>query len=269
MSYATLELSREGPVRTIRLNRPERMNAVIEAMYLELEQALGDARGDAEVRCLILTGSVLRREGGKKQAFCAGADLKQHASGERNAAQRRDYIRLAHRVCRTIFEFPKPIVAAVNGPARGAGTEMALACDFLLMAEEATLGLPETGLGTFVGGGVTHVLPRLVGLARAKELVYTGRVIDGPEAVRLGLALRCCPLDRLDEEARTLALELAQKAPRSLELAKRHLQRSPRIDIGTVLDAEAEAILDCMETEDWQEGLRAFAERRKPRFRGK
>lgn len=268
MSYTTIDLSREGPLSVIRLNRPERMNAVIEAMYLEIEDALEGARGDAETRCLILTGSVLRREGSEKQAFCAGADLKQHSTGERGPAERRAYIRLAHGTVRRIFEFPKPIIAAVNGPARGAGAEMALACDFLLMADEATLALPETGLGTFVGGGVTHTLPRLVGLARARELVYTGRVVDGPEAVRLGLALRCCPLPRLAEEARALALDLAGKAPRSLELAKRHLQRSPALDIGTVLDAEAEAILDCMETEDWHEGLRAFAERRKPRFSG-
>jgi len=269
MDYETIELGCAGPVGTIRLNRPERMNAVIEAMYLEIQDALDRALSDTEIRCLVLTGSVLRRDGSERQAFCAGADLKQHAAGERSPAQRGDYIRLAHRTTQAIYEFPKPIIAAVNGPARGAGAEMALACDFLLVAEEATLALPEAGLGTFVGGGVTHLLPRLVGLARARELVYTGRVVDGREAVAWGLALRCCPLARLDEEVQALASVLAEKAPHSLALAKRHLQRSPGLDIETVLEREAEAILDCMDLEDWREGLRAFAEKRKPRFSGR
>jgi enoyl-CoA hydratase len=238
-------------------------------MYLEIQQVLAGVRDDREIRCVILTGSVLRRDGTEKQAFCAGADLKKHSAGDRTPEQRRRYILLAHETARMIHEFPKPIIAAVNGPARGAGTEMALACDLVLMAEDATLALPETGLGTMVGGGVSHLLPRLVGLARAKELVYTGRVIDGREAVRLGLALGCCPQPRLLEATRTLALEIASRAPLSLAFAKDRLQRGPRLDLGAALDLETEAILTCMDSEDWREGLRAFAEKRRPRFSGR
>jgi enoyl-CoA hydratase len=256
-------------VATIRLNRPERMNAVIEEMYTEIQDALARASADPGIRCVILTGTVLRRDGKEKQAFCAGADLKAHAAGERDADGRRRYIRLAHETTRRIHDLPKPILAAVNGPARGAGTEMALCCDLVLMAEDATLALPETGLGTFVGGGVTHLLPRLVGLARAKELIYTGRVIDGRTAVELGLALECHPAGELLDRARSLAREIADKAPISIALAKRLLQRDPGLDYETALDRETEAILTCMESEDWKEGIRAFAEKRKAEFRGR
>jgi enoyl-CoA hydratase len=269
MSFDTIELRTDGPVTTIRLKRPERMNAVCEVMYLEIQEALASVRADPTIRSLILTGSVLERDGASKQAFCAGADLKDHASAGRSPAQRRQYILLAHETLRLIYEFPRPVIAAVNGPARGAGAEMALACDFLLMAEDATLGLPETSIGTFVGGGVTYLLPRQVGLARAKELIYTGKVITGSAAAQMGLALACHPLSSLLAEAQRLARELAEKAPISLAMAKTHLQRAPDLNFVTALQREAEAILSCMNTSDWREGLRAFSEKRRPRFTGK
>jgi enoyl-CoA hydratase len=245
------------------------MNAVVEEMYTEIRNALERVDADPEVRCLILTGTVLRRDGVEKQAFCAGADLKKHSAGERDAHEQRRYIELAHDTTRSIYDFSKPVIAAINGPARGAGTEMALCCDFLLMAEEATLALPETGLGTFVGGGITHLLPRLIGVARAKELVYTGRVIDGRTAVELGLALACYPVAQLNDEARTLGRAIAERAPISIALAKRLLQRAPDLEYAAALDHETEAILRCMESEDWKEGIRAFVEKRKAEFLGR
>lgn len=268
MEYQTIQVERDGDIIVITLNRPHRMNAVIEEMYLEIQAALERARVEGH-RCLIVTGSVLERDGLVKQAFCAGADLKKHATGERTRRQNRRYIELAHETTHRIYEFPRPIIAAVNGPARGAGAELALACDFVLMAEDATLGFPETGLGTFVGGGVTHILPHLVGMARAKELVYTGRVVNGKEAVALGLALRSCALENLHEEALVLARNLASQAPIPITFAKKHLQRPSNLDLEAVLQLETEAILACMDTEDWHEGLRAFAERRPPRYQGR
>jgi len=262
--YATLD-----GVAVLRLNRPERMNAVVEEMYLDLQEGLEKAGADQEMRAVILTGSERVKDGVTKPAFSAGADLKKHATGERSREQKRGYIELAHETTRRIHAFPKPVIAAVNGPARGAGAELAVACDLILMANEATLAFPETGLGTFVGGGVTHHLPRIVGLMRAKELIYTGRVVDGPAAVRMGLALGSYPLESLHDEAVALATELAAKAPLSLGLAKEHLHRSWGRDLETVLGLEAEAILACMETEDWHEGVKAFAEKRRPKYRGK
>lgn len=268
MTYETILVDRDGPVATIRLHRPERMNAVIEAMYREIAQALAALESELDNRVVVVTGSVRVKDGIERPAFCAGADLKEHASGRRSRAERRAYIELAHGTLRRILTFPRPVVAAVNGPARGAGAELALACDFVLMADEATLALPEVGLGTFVGGGLTHLLPRLVGLARARELVYTGRVVDGREAAALGLAVRSVPGDRLADEARSLATALAAQAPRSMALAKRLLLRADD-DVETALVLETDAIVGCMETEDWAEGLRAFAEKRAPRYSGR
>jgi enoyl-CoA hydratase len=267
--HQSIEWLIDGPLATIKLNRPERMNAVIEGMYLEIQSVLDEAQEEPKIRCLILTGSVLERDGVEKQAFCAGADLKKHSTGERSPEERREYIRLAHETVRKIHQHPKPIIAAVNGPARGAGTEMALACDMILIAEEATLALPETGLGTFVGGGVTHLLPRLIGLAKAKDLVYTGKVIDGRTAVEMGLALSCHPVAGLQQEARRLATEIAERAPISIAFAKKYLQLSPTLDFDAALDLEAKAILACMDSDDWHEGLRAFGEKRKPKFDGR
>ncbi len=265
----TVLFERCGAVGLIRLNRPERMNAVIEQMYLDLNTLLDEAEADADLRALVLTGSVRQGPDGPKPAFCAGADLKAHAAGERSPWQKRAYIQLAHRSSYRLYRFAKPVIAAINGPARGAGFEMALNCDFILMADTASLAMTETGLGTFIGGGATAHLPRLVGLQQAKRLVYLGEVLDGPAAVAAGLALASHPLQRLEAEALALAERLAERAPVSLQLAKDLLQRSAERDLHTVLLAETEAILACMTTADWQEGLDAFAEKRRPSFQGR
>ena len=269
MALETVLFDRDDSVGVIRLNRPERMNAVIEQMYLDLQTVLDEVRNDASIRAVILTGSVWKRAGGEKQAFCAGADLKKHSSGDRSPWQKREYIFLAHETTRQIYEFPKPVIVAVNGPARGAGTEMALNGDFMLMADTATIGLPEIGLATFVGGGVTSHLPGMVGMMKAKELIYTGKILNGPEAVDLGLALRSVPVEQLMPEALALAKKLSEQAPISLGFAKKLIQQAPDRDLETVLLAESEAILACMNTEDWHEGIASFAEKRKPRFRGR
>ena len=268
MHYNTIKYSQDGPVGIIELDRPERMNAVVEEMYLEIQDVLGLTLSDTAIRVLVLTGSVLRKGEVEKQAFCAGADLKKHSTGERGSAQKREYIMLAHETTRRMFTFPKSIIAAVNGPARGAGAEMALSCDFIFMADDATIGFPETGLGTFVGGGVTHHLPKIIGLTKAKELIYTGRIVDGKTAVRLGLALKSVPVSKLMNEVAAFARELSEKAPLPMQLAKKRLHQSPGLDVETVLALETEAILACMDTEDWHEGIRAFNEDRKPIYKG-
>jgi enoyl-CoA hydratase len=269
MNLETVLFERKDQVGIIRLNRPERMNAVIEQMYLDLLTVLDNVRQDSSIRALILTGTVWKREKGDKQCFCAGADLKKHGEGDRTAWQKREYILLAHETTRQIYEFEKPIIAAVNGPARGAGSEMALNCDFVLMAEQASIGFPETSLGTFVGGGVTKHLTNLVGMTQAKRLVYTGEVLDGPKAVEIGLALESVPVDKLMERALELANKIAEKAPISTAFAKEHLQKALQLDLKTVLLKEAEAILACMNTEDWHEGIVSFSEKRKPIYKGK
>jgi len=268
MSYTTILYEKTGRVAIIRLNRPERMNAVIEEMYRELQDAIGEAVRDDTVRALVLTGSVLVKDGRERQAFCAGADLKEHSAGKRDHRGKRFYIELAHETTRMIYECEKPVIAAVNGAARGAGAEMALNCDFVLMADTASIAFPETGLGTFVGGGVTAHLPAMLGTMKAKELVYTGKVLGGNEAVSMGLALASYPVARLMDEAMKLAETIAAKAPVSLAYAKKRLQDAAGHDIKTVLMLETDAILSCMDTEDWHEGIRAFEEKRTPEYRG-
>ncbi len=269
MAFETVLYERDGFMGIIRLNRPERMNAVIEQMYLDIQDLLTEIRHDAHVRVLVITGSVRKGPEGEKQAFCAGADLKKHAADDRTPWQKREYILMAHETTRMIYEFPKPVIVAVNGPARGAGTEMALNGDFLFMADTATIAFPETGLATCVGGGVTYLLTQLVGSMRARELIYTGRIVHGPEAVAMGLALNSVPVDRLMPEVLSFASALAEKAPTSLSLTKELIRKGPHRDMETVLLAESEAILACMNTEDWHTGIRSFAEKRKPVFKGR
>jgi enoyl-CoA hydratase len=269
MSYKTIQFFADSNLGIIKLNRPERMNAVVEEMYQEIQQVLDETRDNKGIRALIITGSVLKKNGVEKQAFCAGADLKKHATGDRTRDQKLNYIKLAHKTTQNIYEFPKPTIAAVNGPARGAGSEMALNCDFLFIAETATIAFPEVGLATFIGGGVTRHLPQLVGMARAKELIYSGRVLDGQEAVEMALALKCFPVDSLLEEAKVFAHTLAEKGPIAMSYAKKRLQESFAMDLESVLDLETKAIVACMDTEDWHEGVAAFHEKRKPVYKGK
>lgn len=269
MDFDTLIYQKRDRVALIRLNRPERMNAVIEQMYLDLLAVFDEIAGDDQVRAVILTGTSLMRDGKPKQAFCAGADLKEHAADRRNPAQKRDYIMLAHRATGRLFELSKPVIAAVNGPARGAGAELALNCDFVFMADEASLAFSETGLGTFVGGGVTRHLVERLGIQAAKWLVYSGKVLNGPQAVACGLALRSYPIAELERESLSFAEQLAGRAPVSLAFAKRLLQAGLGRDLPAVLQDEAEAILACMDTADWHEGIASFTEKREPHFDGK
>ena len=269
MDYKTILYEKREFTGIIRLNRPERMNAVSEEMYRDLIDILEKLETDNSLRALVLTGSVRVKDGVSKQAFCAGADLKKHASGERTPAQKREYIYMAHRANLLLYSFPKPVIAAVNGAARGAGAEMAMDCDFIFMAEDATIGFPEIGLGTFVGGGVTKLLPERVGIMKARELIYTGRVLTGREAVEYSLADASFPVDELLPRVLEFAELIASSAPVSVSLAKKYLRLSPGMEIKTVLEMEAEAILQCMETEDWKEGIDAFNEKRKPLYRGR
>lgn len=269
MNYETIVFEKINNTGLIKLNRPERMNAVTETMYEELIDLLENLDTDKELRALVLTGSVRVKDGIEKQAFCAGADLKRYAAGERNDAQKRAYISLAHKANLKLYTFHKPVIAAINGPARGAGAEMAVNCDFIIMAEEASIGFPEVGLGTFAGGGVTKILPELLGIKKARELIFTGRVLSGVHAVDYGLASACYPLEELLFRSMEFADFISSRAPVSVSLAKKNLMLSPNRDIETVLEMEAEAILACMDTEDCKEGIDAFIEKRRPEYKGR
>ncbi len=259
MSYENILYEVRERVAEIRLNRPQRLNAVTQELYDELNVALSAAEADRGVHVVLLTG-----EG---RAFCVGADLKAHKAG-RTPFERRQYLNGEQAVCKRLLQLKKPVVAAVNGFALGAGAEMAIAADFILMAESAQIGLPEISLGTFLGGGVTWLLPRLVGLAKARELVFLGERIGGAEAVRIGLANRVLADDGFLDGARAFAATLATKAPFSMQLAKEQLNMSAERTLDAALVAELEGMTFASTTRDWQEGVDAFAEKRAPVFRG-
>ena len=259
MAFRTILCDVHDGIAEIRFNRPHRLNAVVQEVYSELTEALNIAEASRESRVVLLTG-----EG---RAFCVGADLKEHKAG-RTPFDRREYLRGEQTVCKRLALLSKPVVAAVNGFALGAGAEMAIASDFVVMAESAKLGLPEIGLGTFLGGGITYLLPRLVGLAKARELVFLGERIGAEEAVRIGLACRFYPNQGFLDHARAFAREIAGKAPFSMQLAKEQLNMAAERGFDGALVAELEGMMFCSTTKDWQEGVDAFTEKRVPVFRG-
>jgi enoyl-CoA hydratase len=248
-----------GATVRITLNRPERLNAVSEPLYVQLLGRLKEAESDAEVRAVLLTGSG--------RAFCVGADLKDHAARRRTPAEQRDYVALGQEVCRQIQCMSTPVVAQVRGYAVGAGAEMAVSADFLVMAEDAQMGFPEVSIGTFVGGGVTYRLARLVGLRRATDLLMLGERFTGAQALGWGLAYAAPPADDLEGATERLLATLASKSPLSLGRMKVALAQNLSLD--AALRAEADALLAMMQTADWAEGVAAFAERRTPNFPGR
>lgn len=259
MTYETLIYLKNEGIAEIHLNRPQRLNAVTQQLYDELNMALNQAEQDTDIRVIILTG--------QGRAFCVGADLKEHKQG-RTAFERRQYLQAQQSVCKRLLTLSKPIVAGVNGFALGAGAEIAMACDFILMSENAQIGLPEISIGNFLGGGVTWLLPRLVGLAKAREMVFLGERIAGAEAVKIGLANRSFPDNSFLDDTRKFAEQLATKAPFSMALAKRHLVFSAETTLDSAMTAELEGMMFVGTTKDWQEGVDAFAQKRSPVFKG-
>jgi enoyl-CoA hydratase len=244
-------------VQWLTLNRPARLNAVTLELYQELEHQVLTAGADPQVRVIVLTGSG--------RAFSVGADLKNHAGSDPSAPERREYIWASQRACRALLESPKPVVAAVRGYAIGGGAELAISSDFIVMSEDASLRFPEITIGTYVGGAASARLVNLVGTSKTKELLLLGRSLSGVEAETWGLAYRSVPDEQLLDEVAVLTEKLASAAPISIAFAKAHLNA---LD-GSVLTREADAMLSCMRTADWREGVDAFAEKRPPVFKGR
>jgi enoyl-CoA hydratase/carnithine racemase len=249
---------RDG-VATITLHRPAAANALSMELAAAVGHAFARVRHDETVRAVILTGA------GK--SFCAGADLKERRA--MTLEETRSFLRSLNNVVDAVAAFPRPVIAAINGAAFGGGLELALACDFRIAAEGAQLGLVETRLGIIPGAGGTQRLARLVGLAAAKELIFTGRRIDATQADRAGIVSNVVPADQLMDAARSLAAELAGAGPLAVTQAKKAIDGGFDLPMAAALAHERDCYEVVLESEDRNEGLAAFAEKRLPNFKGK
>jgi enoyl-CoA hydratase len=262
-------LARDGPVVTLTLNDPERRNAMSEAMGQAFVARTAELAGDAGVRAVIVTGAGA--------AFAAGGDLAMIQARADEAASRPerarrvvgDAMRSFYRLFLSVRDLPCPTIAALNGSAVGAGLCVALACDVRIASASARLGLNFTALGLHPGMGATWTLPRLVGPARAAELLYSARLIAGEEAAAIGLVNRAVPADQVMPVARALAEEFAATAPLANRAVKQALARTAAASLEDQLAFEAEEQAACFATRDVQEGLAAAKQRRKPRFEGR
>ena len=252
--------SRDGPLLTLTLNRPHRLNAVNLSLYGRLVSELERADADPSVRCVILTG--------KGRAFCAGADLKAHRDHPQSPEERHRYTQLAQRANHLIQSIGTPVVASVNGHAIGAGLELALSADFAIVAADARLRLPEVALGTFVGGGAVYTLAERVGVLKAREIIYLGDFLSGSEAAAMGVLNRSVPAAEVLDAATRLAHRLARRAPIPLAAAKKLIGPAAAMSREEALERERAALEEIFGTADWREGLAAFHDKRPPRYRG-
>jgi enoyl-CoA hydratase len=260
MAYENISLSVEEGIAILKVNRPKVLNALNRATLLEIQRALKELEKDPGVRVLIITG-----EGEK--AFVAGADISEMAP--MNPKEALEFSKLGHETLSLLEEFPCPVIAAVNGYALGGGLELVLACDIILASENARLGLPEVTLGICPGFGGTQRLPRLIGKARAKELIFTGEMIDAKKAYEYGIVNKVVPQDKLLDEAKEIARKIAKNGPLAVRTAKRLVEMGLETSLRNGEAMEMEAWANLFATEDQKEGMRAFLEKRKPEFKAR
>ena len=275
MAYEHILYAKDAGVATITLNRPERMNAFSDVMIREWAEALTDARLDRDVRAVIVTGAG--------RGFCAGADLKGGMIGESPSrgessrsdapptpAERRNWLRDGvHVVPRAVQLLDKPYIAAVNGAAVGAGMDMASMADIRIASEHAKFAMSYVKVGLVPGDGGCYFLPRILGVAKALEMIWTGDFIDAQEALRLGYVSRVVPGEELMATATALARRLAEGPAVAMQLAKRLVYRGLDASWHEAFEEAGQAMAIAQSTEDAREGPRAFVEARPPKFQGR
>lgn len=264
MSDVLLQEKLEGGILQLTLNRPEAMNCFNFDLLRVLEETIREANFDGALRCIIITGAS--HEDPKKAAFSTGADLKERRSLSPDQVRR--FIFMIRNTFTAVEQVKVPVIAAINGFAFGGGTELALACDLRIAASTAVMGLTETSLAIIPGAGGTQRLPRIVGIAKAKELIYTARRIPAETALAIGLVNRVVPPDHLLSAARELAREISQNGPVAVAQAKFALNYGMEASLGVALPLESKAYEVTIPTRDRMEALNAFSEKRKPAFKG-
>jgi enoyl-CoA hydratase len=260
MPYENVIVEVQGSIGFIKFNRPKALNALNSATLDDLLGAVNELNDNPAVNVVVVTG-----EGNK--AFVAGADIAEMQP--MNPMQGVNFSQRGHVAISALEKMNKPVIAAVNGYALGGGFEVALACDIIYASEKARVGFPEVTLGILPGFGGTQRTAKLVGLAKAKELIFTGKVITAQEAYEMGLVNKVVPDDQLMATVQELAAKMIAAGPVGIRLAKLCVNKSLSQDIDTGLDFEAEAFGLCFGTEDQKEGMLAFLEKRTPTYRGK
>jgi enoyl-CoA hydratase len=259
MNYETILVEKRGAVAVLTINRPEKLNALGHKVHAEGVAALEELRRDDSVRVLVITGA------GEK-SFIAGADISEFA-GQTPVSQR------SHFQEKTLFNsldaFPKPVIAMINGFCLGGGCEVALACDLRIAGEKARFGQPEINLGIIPGGGGTQRLTRLIGEGKSMEMILTGDMIDAPTALNLGLVNSVHPADELEAKTMELANKIAEKSPIALQMAKEAVKLASKSNLDEGLRREVDLFAICFSSQDKEEGVAAFLEKRKPVFTGK
>ena len=258
-SYETLLVERRERVAIITINRPEKRNALNIQTRQEGAAAFEELREDDSVRVVVITGA------GEK-AFVAGADIAEFEG--RTAVTQRD-VMTGRSLFTAVDTFPKPVIAMVNGYCLGGGCELALACDLRIASDKASFGQPEINLGIIPGGGGTQRLTRLVGEGKAMELILTGDIIDAQTAYSIGLVNTVVPADQLEAKTMEIAGRISERSPIALRMAKEAVKTASRSSLDEGLRREIDLFALCFSSEDKDEGVKAFLEKRKPNFTGK
>jgi enoyl-CoA hydratase len=259
MKYKNVIFQIEEQIATITFNRPKVLNALNEASLKEFSHAIDKVAEDEDIRVLILTGA------GDK-SFVAGADITEFLKF--NALKAKIFSEMGHGIVSKLQELSIPVIGAVNGFALGGGCEVVIACDFIYASENAMFGLPEINLGIIPGFGGTQRLPRLVGKNRAKEMIFTGKMISAAEAQAMGLVNKVCVQDQLMDEVLNVAKIIVSKGKISLRAAKQAINTGMDVDLKTGCRVEIDAFAICLASPDAKEGTQAFLEKRAPDFKG-
>jgi 2-(1,2-epoxy-1,2-dihydrophenyl)acetyl-CoA isomerase len=253
---------RDGPIATIILNRPERLNALGEGMRQGLSAAIETVAHDPEIRVAVITGAG--------RGFCSGGDIQKMIELKQNehSAVFREYLEAGHGLVRSIRRLFKPVLASVNGPAAGAGMNLALACDLRIASDRATFTQAFARIGLHPDWGGTFFLPRLIGIGRAMEMFALGDTVNATDAYRLGIVNFVVPNEQLAEATHKLAVRLAEAPPLPFALLKQSINERLETELDKMMEYEVSAQMKCFNSLDFAEGLKAFVEKRKAEFKG-